>query len=615
MMQLREVRLVGSGKRPASVDFKPGGNAISGDSDTGKSYIFRLIDFVFGAEEIKKIEEDAGYETAFVELQNAKGAPLTLARNLTGGDVKVYRSTIDKISGDGEVVLARRRGTTKEPDVTSVLFEFAGLKEATLRANARGSTSRLSVRVLMPMFAVNEHAMIAERSPTYGEGGYNHSASQRALSYLVTSVDDEGIIAAEKTEIVNAQVHAQINLITELLKPIEARLSESGSPDGEDNLATIERADNSIQSLSGTLAESQKERESLRSERADWVKAIQAAETQLLALDELLSRYKLLNERYDSDLQRLDFVSEGSHYLQQLQQARCPVCDQPMDAKHKAHFESSNTNAVYLAARAEAAKIKGLRDDLKEAVAILESRHEIELKNRSVGETRLREIDRRIELDLAPSLHASKEQLDLLFVRRVELESVKSDFQQAEDYRKRLSDLEGSIQKGTGAKKWAPIDPIATRNLCNEIEDLLKEWGWKDDVRVEFDDKKFDLKVDGKPRASHGKGYGALLHAAFIIGLLRFCKKSRLPHPGFVVMDSPITTFKKGEPITDADRINESIEALFWSSLSKTSKDIQVIVIDNKEPLSDTAKSLHYHFFAGDNAKPGERVGFIPVES
>jgi hypothetical protein len=38
----------------------------------------------------------------------------------------------------------------------------------------------------------------------------------------------------------------------------------------------------------------------------------------------------------------------------------------------------------------------------------------------------------------------------------------------------------------------------------------------------------------------------------------------------------------------------------------------QIIVIENKEPPAETASALHYEWFAGENALPGERRGFIP---
>ncbi|MDH1270753.1 hypothetical protein N5C81_24380 [Rhizobium pusense] len=39
---------------------------------------------------------------------------------------------------------------------------------------------------------------------------------------------------------------------------------------------------------------------------------------------------------------------------------------------------------------------------------------------------------------------------------------------------------------------------------------------------------------------------------------------------------------------------------------------VQVIVIENKEPPKEVADAISYTWFAGDDAKPGERKAFIP---
>ena len=68
MMQLRELRVTGTGKQNAVIKFAPGGNVIAGVSNSGKSYMLRCMDFVLGAEEMnKKIDEAAGYELVYLE--------------------------------------------------------------------------------------------------------------------------------------------------------------------------------------------------------------------------------------------------------------------------------------------------------------------------------------------------------------------------------------------------------------------------------------------------------------------------------------------------------------------------------------------------------------------
>jgi hypothetical protein len=149
--------------------------------------------------------------------------------------------------------------------------------------------------------------------------------------------------------------------------------------------------------------------------------------------------------------------------------------------------------------------------------------------------------------------------------------------------------------------------------FCKEIEKILREWSWPADGRVEFDFKAFDINVDGKPRQSHGKGVRAILQSAFVFGLLRYCVANKRPHPGFVVLDSPLTTYKQGQVISKDDDIDPTIESHFWSSLTSIAKGSQIVVIDNKEPPVELAKQVAYTFFAGPNASSRQRKGFIPI--
>jgi hypothetical protein len=615
MMQLREVRLTGSGKENAVIKFMGGGNVIAGDSDTGKSYIVRCIDYVLGAEEMtKKIDEDAGYETVFLEFENSEGKVLTLSRHLTGGDVRVHYSKIDAISDEGTVVAWKRQGKSLVADVTSIFLPFAGMKEAQLRSNAKGETQRLSVRTLLPVFLVDENSIIAERSPVYGSSGFDQTPRKRMLSYLITGIDDEGIISIERSEIAQAEARAKLALVGDLLKPIEERLHRGQPFKEREYEAVIQRADETINRLSSSLAEDRQERARLQQERNDALVAKQHAEGQIVAIDELLKRYELLNKRYDSDLQRLDFIAEGSHFLGGLQESRCPLCDQPMDEEHRHIVDGHPTvQTVYQSAKAEAAKILGLRNELVEASASLSERKSARVSERNVATKTLEQIDTRIDRALVPALHATKVQLDTLFQRRLELESVKSDSEQVESLNALKASLEQGLAKPASAPKdWAQLDSIAVHEWCLEIEKVLKEWSWKGAGRVEFDEKRVDIKVDGKPRQSHGKGVRAVLHAAFILALMRFCHVKKLPHPGFVVLDSPLTTFKQGKDSGAEEKIDPSIEAAFWESLQKVSPDLQVVVFDNKEPPEHVAAQMAFTSFKGIYAKPGERRGFIP---
>lgn len=176
MLQIREIRLSGPDVEDASVKFGPGPNVIAGESDTGKSYLLHCLDYIFGAEELKKrIPQAEFYDELKVEFQNTAGDYLTLVRSLSGGDLKAHRSQIDAIDGDGEALAYRRHGTSKADDVTSVLFPFAGIKEAMLRKDNDGKVQRLTIRTFLPTIIVDEVSVIEEQSPVLGRGGYSDS--------------------------------------------------------------------------------------------------------------------------------------------------------------------------------------------------------------------------------------------------------------------------------------------------------------------------------------------------------------------------------------------------------------------------------------------------------
>ncbi|MGK9165046.1 hypothetical protein KXR53_02045 [Inquilinus limosus] len=613
MLQLRKILLRGSGVVDASVAFVAGGNIVAGESDTGKSYLMHCLDYIFGADELRKrIPEAEPYEQLFVEFENSEKTFLTLERSLSGGDLAAHRCRIDEISKEGEKIAYRRHGKSNAVDVTSILFPFAGISEAKLRSNNDGKTQRLTIRTLMPVITVDEISVIEEQSPVLGRSGYDNTARERMFAFMLSGKDDQGVIAAEKREIARAKLNAQLTVIDDLLEPLEKRFASLRQADPDDS---IERVDSTIASISAALARFEDEREALFRERQAATAELQHADAQILAIDELLTRYHLLDERYGSDLERLDFIAEGAHYFDGLQEVKCPLCDQLMTPDH-AHSAASGSVEVYASARAEAAKILAQRKDLEDAIASLELRREARARQRNSALEVLDRTGRRLDSVVQPSLQTNTARLQSLVSRRVELETTKIDRELLESLRVKKNEIERAASATRGTKRqWEPLPSKALRTFCEEVEAVLREWRWVGAGRVEFDERTFDIIVDGQARQSHGKGVRAVLYSAFVIALLRYCQREGRPHPGLVVIDSPLTSYKKrGTQVKGADGpIDASVEAAFWSALKSVDKTIQIIVIENKEPPNDVASAVHYEWFAGDTAQEGDRVAFIPA--
>src|SRR5690606_41922802 len=88
-------------------------------------------------------------------------------------------------------------------------------------------------------------------------------------------------------------------------------------------------------------------------------------------------------------------------------------------------------------------------------------------------------------------------------------------------------------------------------------------------------------------------------------------------HPilGVVVNGSSFTSYKRrvAKDLKGSDStVSSGVEAAFWDSLTKIANDVQVIIVENKEPPPSVAAAVHYEWFAGNEAGPGDRVGLIP---
>jgi hypothetical protein len=143
-----------------------------------------------------------------------------------------------------------------------------------------------------------------------------------------------------------------------------------------------------------------------------------------------------------------------------------------------------------------------------------------------------------------------------------------------------------------------------------KVSDILKAWNFPGECYVHFDKTTSDFVIDGKPRASRGKGLRAITHAAVTIGLLEYCQEHGLPHPGFAVLDSPLLAYFKPEGDDDLSLQGTDLKERFYDYLVEHHGDeSQVIIIENQHPPSTVEDQLSMAVFTG-NPKEG-RFGFL----
>ncbi len=113
-------------------------------------------------------------------------------------------------------------------------------------------------------------------------------------------------------------------------------------------------------------------------------------------------------------------------------------------------------------------------------------------------------------------------------------------------------------------------------DFAQVVSSVLEEWQFPGNRHVSFDEGSCDLLIDGKHRRDNGKGVRAVTHAAFKVALLIFCHDRNIPHPGFLVLDTPLLTYrdpiKSNEPLSEDEQALKEhvIEGIFLRTLGKS---------------------------------------------
>jgi hypothetical protein len=150
---------------------------------------------------------------------------------------------------------------------------------------------------------------------------------------------------------------------------------------------------------------------------------------------------------------------------------------------------------------------------------------------------------------------------------------------------------------------------VALDEFSQMVERILSEWHYPNARRVFFDETVRDFQIAGKARGSTGKGLRAISHAAVTVGLLEFCLEHELPHPGFVILDSPLLAYWKPEGEED-DLSGTDIKERFYEYLLGFKDNAQIIVIENEHPQNSVADRSNVVVFT-KNPHQG-RYGFFP---
>lgn len=601
--QLETLCVTNHQKPPAVIDFRAGLNVISGSSNTGKSYVLQCINFMLGGSmPPKSIEEAKGYNLAFLAIRPLAGEPLTFERSLKGGAFRVFAGGIDVVSRTEGRIISEQHDADSDDNISSMLLKLSGLNRKTISKNQSGGTRSLSFRDVVKLVLVNETRIFVEGSPILSEKLY-WSPEKSTFKLLLTGEDSSSVIVAPTSETVRAQRQGQLELVDELIANSETELAAL-TTDAVGVEDQAQRASNAIDQLTQSLAENQAELSHQEAVRRSSYATIQELDSKRIAIQELRSRFSLLRLRYISDIERLNSIREANRLFFELSPQPCPVCG--ADGRP---LESVPQEQIDKACETESSKIRVLLRDLTQTMKqLVEERFEL-IAQRNNHVSAYNSASTYIQKELLPVARKSKGEIDELIGTRQRLECAKQVINQLTLLKEKRATLSPALPKRPKLTTPMEVKVNEFEGLCREIEALLTAWHYPDVGPVRFSESNQDIVIKDRERKNPGKGFRALSHAAFVIGLMKFCRKNNLPHPGFVVLDSPLVAYKDPEA-GDENITRSEVKEAFYRSLATTPQDEQIIILENQNPPPDVQGSINWIHFT--RTRGVNRYGFFP---
>jgi hypothetical protein len=616
---IRALRVSGIEKPDAEIAFGPGLTLITGRSDTGKTHIVECLDFCLGAgKPPKDIPERRGYDQVAIELSRGDSI-YVIARRISDPDTAtVYSGDLAGWDGEaGDSVKATLQGVPPGTKTLSGwLLELSDFDvDSPIVKNQRGQHQRLSFRTFAPMALVDEEAIISSDSPVLSKQNTEHTANRSIFGILLTG---KGPTLEEVEEI--REAHERRQGAVERLEVIDPMIDQirkgtEGLPLTRAEMeAELGRLEQELADISETVSKSGERARALMGERNRALHKAEAANRKALASRDLQGRFQLLSEHYKADVGRLEFVLEGGHFFQQIVASHCPTCGRAIegDVEPDCHPESAQFSKVEQAARAEIKKLSPRMDDLTEAIADAVAREEREVGVAQAASTQAGRLDREIEEVANPTAEAARGRVREVTTRRRALEEQLLQFRELDRYQAARQEADVIVHQTIERYRPEQNAPSLIA-LAGQIQALLSKWHFPIQSDLQFDLKTDDIVIDGKKRAAFGKGARAITHAGFTVGLMLHCLAKGTPHPGFVVLDSPLTPYKGKTDEVDDPELTAAVHPALLHSLATIEGRAQTIIIENIDPPEGIHREAVVHEFVGQE-EPG-RSGFYPATS
>ncbi|MBB6406181.1 hypothetical protein HNP00_003513 [Arthrobacter sp. AZCC_0090] len=551
------------------------------------------------------------------------GDLVTLARSLRGGNISVFDGDIRQVPDQvPDQVLLGSHKKNRTDTISYFLLNRLGIADTKLRKNKRNETVALSFRNLAHLVIIGEERMHSRTSPIESGNYTTRTTELSALKLLLEGEDDSGLTSGEDPAAFRRINRAQLAVLERAVAQASSRLTDAS--DRGECVRMLARINEQIQMSSTAVSAELRKRDQAISQldvlkgnrRRQDARASEAAA--------LVARFSLLDTQYEADMERLRMVKSAGTLLGYFDAAECVFCGATTHHQRRDHAVYETVQLTE-AIDAESLRTRALREDLASTLtglgtALAEAKEQVTTLDTkiSAGVAEIHDIERRIR--------PAQEGLEELLARRSQLERWITLWDQVAELQT-LSATVAQEQPETADPVTEGIGKRSEIDFSAALRNVLTWWGVPEAERAEFVlGTPPDVVLQGRPRADRGKGIRSVLHAGFSAALGEYCLERELPHPGFVVFDTPVLTYRDAD--TTQRQANEP--AIVGSDIESTESDelmaqtvadafydylaaspVQSIILENQTPPEVTAEGCEVIYFTG-SATTG-RPGFYPT--
>lgn len=601
---IRHLVFTGPTLEEVKLPFSPGLNIVYGASNTGKSFAAKALQFMMGgSSKLPQTEEVKPYSGVWLGLTLPDGNDVTLYRSFRGGNFRLFQGLVTSDEGASEPLLGSAEAARTDT-VSHLLLDAIGWSGKEIVKNASAEKTNLAIRHILPYVIVSEGDIMSEADPVHHSRQYiNETMESNLLRFVLTGQDDHAAVTVVNKKTHKVATSAKLELLDEMILQVDEELGETPLDRGELR-AQLQRLASTLSGLQDHLREAQRRLDNLVSSRRKLLEQNREIADRVAELSVTLQRFDLLDQTYTTDRERLESLKESGFVLLTRAERNCPVCGAPPEAQRH-HHAPEEFDMAHRAASAEVRKIELEQRDLRRTMTSLSAEG---VGLRATADRLRNEIldtEKHIE-DTRPLENNARADYARMLNTQADLEIIEDQYRRRDRLVVRRSQIDSVKPSKDDAKLTVGIDGPTAFALGTKIAEVLKAWNFPGADQAQFNLKTSDITIAGKARADNGKGVRAILHAAFNVALLLYCRENRLPHPGFLVLDTPLLTYR--EPMTsrhgdlsedEAQMKKAPVAVKFYEHLASLEEFAQIIVLENADPPSDIGKHATVQIFTG----------------